>query len=72
MVFVKPVLTAVHFAPLFVETKTPLSVPAKRVVPPNPPPEGDAARDQTFELVNPEATALQLPPLLVERKTPLV
>jgi hypothetical protein len=32
-VYIKPVLTAVQFRPLLVERKTPLTVPAKILVP---------------------------------------
>jgi hypothetical protein len=48
---------------LFVERKTPRSVPAKRFGP-------ETVRDQTTVFVKPVFTAFQLVPLSVERKTP--
>src|SRR5208283_876364 len=47
----------------------PLSVPAKKFVPPSP--IGQTPRDQTPTSGSPELMVLQLVPLFVERQTPL-
>jgi hypothetical protein len=62
--FVNPEFTAVQFAPLLVERKTPpLSVPANILLP-------ITANVPTMLFPNPEFTAVHFVPLLVERKTP--
>jgi hypothetical protein len=67
--FVKPLLNAVQFIPLFVERKTPPSVPARRFALPIPLVE--TASVYTYKFVKPEFISVQFVPLLVERNTPL-
>ncbi|MCC6866806.1 MAG: hypothetical protein IT280_11685 [Ignavibacteria bacterium] len=59
-----PVFTAIQFAPLLVDRKTPPPyVPAKRFVP-------ETTSEYITRFVKPELTTVQLEPLLVDRKTP--
>ena len=65
LLFVRPELTSIQFAPLLVERLSPpiIVVPAKTELP-------LLAKELTIELDKSELIFVQLAPLFVERKTP--